>query len=130
MAAMTRSRRSTDKADGMRLSSESRSSNQIRPASTTPCDSTHAATALSRAEEPSELNTAEELSFLGRGSHWPSLKSRRSTAATAKAEGGRSGGEGSIPVPLPPPNLVLKICKAWPFSICSRCHPNDYPNGG
>src|SRR5215210_611517 len=46
MAAMTRSRRSTDKADGMRLSSESRSSNQIRHASTTPCDSTHAATAL------------------------------------------------------------------------------------
>src|SRR5215216_2237158 len=46
MAAVTRSRRSTDKADGMRLSSESRSSNQIRPASTTPCDSTHAATAL------------------------------------------------------------------------------------
>src|SRR5215210_8128759 len=46
MAAMTRSRRSTDKADGMRLSSENRSSNQIRPASTTPCDSTHAATAL------------------------------------------------------------------------------------
>ena len=46
MAAMTRSRRSTDKADGMRLSSESRSSNQIRHASTTPCDSTHAATPL------------------------------------------------------------------------------------
>src|SRR5918997_2703058 len=48
MAAMTRSRRSTDKADGMRLSSESRSSNQIRHASTTPCDSTHPATALNR----------------------------------------------------------------------------------
>src|SRR5215212_2059027 len=84
MAAMTRSRRSTDKADGMRLSSESRSSNQIRPASTTPCDSTHAATALG---QPGACRGPDAAGCSGR------------TPARRGADAGRIAGEGEDGAP-------------------------------
>src|SRR5215204_5390128 len=52
MAAMTRSRRSTDKADGMRLSQERPPSNQMRPRPATQTDSTGPDTALRLVGQP------------------------------------------------------------------------------